>query len=64
MFSLLFITFHEVHPKIVSYTIDLWFAFCVYNMCNLAIDSRIVPSSFPNLVAELECVTLPWRPLP
>ena len=26
-----------------------------------AIDYRIVPGSFSNSVAELECVTLPWR---
>ena len=26
-----------------------------------AIDYEIVPGSFPNPVAELECVTLPWR---
>jgi len=25
--------------------------------------SRIVPSSFPSPVAELACVTRPWRPL-
>ena len=25
------------------------------------IDSRIVPSSFPNPIAELACVTLLWR---
>jgi len=28
-----------------------------------AIDSRIVPSSFSNLVAELACVTRPWSAL-
>jgi len=27
----------------------------------LVIDYRIVHGSFPNPVAELECVTLPWR---
>jgi len=26
-----------------------------------SIDYRIVPGSIPNPVAELECVTLPWR---
>ena len=32
-------------------------------MCahSVSMDYRMVPSSFPNPVAELECVTLPWR---
>jgi len=30
---------------------------------SVSIDSRIVPSSFPNPVAELACVTRPWSAL-
>ena len=33
----------------------------VYAVARHATDYRIVPSRFPNPVAGLECVTLPWR---
>ena len=49
----------KIHPKLTLKEAETMAVTILKQF--ISIDYGIDPGSFPNLVAELECVTLPWR---